>query len=680
LQPLRPRAGQAAPTPPLPWFGRAAIFLLLVGAAFVAYINADHEEFLFDDVAGNLILNPQTADLHSAVRSIWQNPFGAGEQVARLTFAMNCAFNKAVGLRPLDVTSFLVFNVAVHALNVCLVYLLVRVLLSRIDPRLGRSIGLPLALALLFAVHPIHASSIAYIAQRRGTMATAFYLLAILAYLRVRGGDATNRSWKQIALAAAIPLCYWLSYRCKSMGLTLPLTILMIEFCLRAPDRIAFRRYLPYLATGLVVCLGGGLLFLWALGLFDAASLQIQPYASQALHSPREQFLTESRVFVHYWKLLLLPLPQWMCVDHGYDLSRHLTDGLTLPALVFHAGMLGLAVLAAFRRWTLAAIGIFWFYITLLPYAVVPQADLFVEYKTYLASIGLTLILAELIRRVPIRAPAAAKVIVATAIMAVLLFTTIRRNEVYQSAVNFWSDVVEKYPGNPRAQHNLAGSLRDEGRRDEAVRHCREAIRLAPDYADAHIALGAVLDELGQDEEAMKESRIAQQLNPSSFDVHYNIANLLLKSERTEEAIQEYQQAKSIDPTRLKVYIMCADAFARQNLLDEAISELLHGLQAARPDEDPVELVRAHYNMANAYSRLGQLDSAIREYRSALALSPKYFNAYYGLGLVMEKQGRPEEAIKAYQNALAIEQDFAAAQKALDAVRANPDRLRLPGK
>src|SRR5512140_3800128 len=109
-----------------PRLHRAAVLVLLVAASSIAYLNADHDELFFDDAAGDLILNPLTGSLHDAFLAFWQSPLRPGEQLSRLTFALNSTFNQAVGLPRLEVTTFLAFNVMVHALNVCLVYLLMQ--------------------------------------------------------------------------------------------------------------------------------------------------------------------------------------------------------------------------------------------------------------------------------------------------------------------------------------------------------------------------------------------------------------------------------------------------------------------------------------------------------------------------------------------------------------------------
>lgn len=384
------------------------LFLLLITC--IAYSNANHDELLFDSL---LLKSDDTPEM---VRSIWQAPLRPGQHISYLTFQLNQAFNKAIGLPLFHVTSFLVVNVLLHALNACLVFYLLRATLReararRIEPaEVGpREIWIPLAVSTLFAIHPLQASSIVYIFQRRGMLAVTFLLLAVLAYLRVRsrpvGEGRSAWPWRRVVPAAAIPVCYWLSFKSKELGLILPFFLMVIELCLLAPDKRALKRALRWVIPALGLTVVSLIFFLWSRQLFDPTRLRLLPWGPRNMWGPWTQFLTESRVAVHYWKLLLLPLPRWCCIDHEFATSSHLTEHYAFVAIAFHAVLLGLAAVAAWKRYTLVAIGIFWFYIALMPFAVVPQVELLVEYETYLPSIGLALILTEGLIRLRGRIP-----------------------------------------------------------------------------------------------------------------------------------------------------------------------------------------------------------------------------------------------------------------------------------
>ena len=125
--------------------------VLLVVVSCCAYLNADHEEFLFDSAAG-AIENHHTRDLAGTTAWLLRHPFSPDAQLAHVTLALNYAVNRALGLKGFEVTTFLIFNVMVHALNACLVFFLLRALLQRVEPGPSLPTWVPLVPALLFAI------------------------------------------------------------------------------------------------------------------------------------------------------------------------------------------------------------------------------------------------------------------------------------------------------------------------------------------------------------------------------------------------------------------------------------------------------------------------------------------------------------------------------------------------
>jgi Flp pilus assembly protein TadD len=625
--------------------------VLLAGLSCCAYLNADHEEFLFDS-AGGAIENRYSRDLWGAARRLFRHPLRPGSQVANFTFAVNYAANKALGQPGFDVTGFLVVNVLIHAANACLVYFLILALLRRVASARPPPVWTALAPAALFAVHPIHASSVAYIIQRRGLLATAFYISAILAYLAARGFDHTGwqgRSvssssasrrgpgpWplRRIALAAAVPLCYWLSFRSKPLGLPLPLAILMIEFCLRARDRRALRRYLGWALGGLVVTTAGLLAYLWSRDLFDPVGFRILPWGKHVTWGPWTQFLTESRAFLHYWKLLLLPLGRWSCIDHVFPLSQSLGEHYAGAAVAVHGVLLAVATVGAFRGWLLPAVGVFWFYVALTPYVILPQSEPFVEYKTYLPCVGVCLILAEGLRRIRHRVPAAARGAALVLAVVGLLFATVRRNAVYQSALNLWKDAVQKSPQHWRPLDNLGKALTDLGRYDEAIEAFEASLRLKPNSSKTHNNLGTALEKKGLLAEAVEHYATATRINDKYAEAYNNLGSALAKLGRWPEAAEEFERALEADPYFHRAYNNLGTARAREGRREEALALFLKAVEI-NPD-----YAAAHTNLGNAWAERREFDKAITHYRIALRLQPDLPEARKNLDRVLAERDK----------------------------------------
>lgn len=581
--------------------------LLLLG---LVYANSDHEEFLFDSRHGNIKTGDLSGalrdDMHDLLLGFWR----PGEDLSRVSFRLNAMVNRAVGLDTFDATGFLVVNVVVHTLNAWLLYLLI-LRLQRVAgvPEEGFPL-VPLAATVWFAIHPLQANSIAYILQRRGTLSSLFFILAVLLFVSART-SARHRYLKIVGVG----FCYWLSVKSKFLGLPLPFVLLCVEFCLRAGDRQSLRRYLKFLVPGLVFATVGMFIFAWSRGLFSPTG-GIQAYSTGLDWTPWQHLLTESRVFLHYWKLLLLPLPQWMCVDHRIEVSRTVLQHGAGIALLAHLLLLTAAIWLARRGWLMTAIGILWFYVALIPYAVLPTHELFVEYKTYLPSVGLAIIIADLLVRVGGRLGRRPVLAGAATVLVVLSVATISRNRVYQSPLAFWSDAVEKYPDDPRINLSMGYSCWTAGQTEKADFYYRRAITVAPKSGIAHHYYAGYLRKKGDLAGALQQYLSALAL-PEEFprqEAHSYAGQLLQASGRTDEAI----------PHLLKAIDMQSDDVA------------------------------ARFSLGNALAARKDRDAAIAQYQEVLRLAPNWPDALVNLGNVFLESGKPESAIEYYARAVAI--------------------------
>ncbi|MHC4442533.1 MAG: tetratricopeptide repeat protein [Planctomycetota bacterium] len=611
-QPKGPTGRQPPATESTPIY-RVLPFILLFFLAAIAYLNADHEDFIFDSRLP-LVENPEdVVNVETIIKRFYRGEYNPDARFTFLTFALNYAFNQAMGLDGFDITTFLIFNVIVHATNACLLYLLVRSLLGYLYPDRPRAVFIPLALAVLFAVHPIHASSVAYIMQRRGSLATMFYLLAILTFLKIRYYNqhkpVTDKitdswilapwPWKRIALAPILLALYWLSFRSKNLGITLPFAILAIEFCLRAPDRRAVKRYIAVLIPAAIAGTIAMFAFLWMRDLFDPATMTIKPFGPDIPWGIWEHFITESRVFIHYWKLLLLPLPTWSCIDHGFTLSTNLLHHGAILAIIFHTLLLVLAVMAAVKRYTLAGIGIFWFYVALIPYAFLPQRELYVEYKTYLPSIGLALIIAELLSRIRNRITINRQAVIVAVVAGLLLFTTVYRNYIYHDRYNAWGDAVKKSPNHARPHVNFGNALVRRKKLDEAMAHYQQALQIRPYYPEAHNHYGNILVLKGKNKQAIKHYKIALEVRPDYCDAFKNYAVALGNLGLLPQACEKVSKIIEIRPDYPQAHRFLGDLLRDRGMFKEAMDEYRKELEYYPKDK------KARRNLNKLSAKLG---------------------------------------------------------------------------
>jgi len=723
----------------------------LFAVSCVIYVNAGHQEFFFDSPP-YILEDPVHRSVADSLALVWRRPFSPDESIAHLSFALNHALNRALDLPGFHVTSFLVVNVVIHAVNVCLLFLVLRGLLRTIGPADRSAEGVAFAAAMLFAVHPLHASTVVYTVQRRGELVLAFHLLATLAYLYARpgglldrrvgamsgkegnAGSMRNLRWRRWACVVAILACYWLSCRSKSVGMVLPLVLLGVEFCVRAPDPPARRRFVPVLGGGLVASVGLMLVYLWRTNLLDPTNMDLRFYGAKELWSPWTHFLTECRVFLHYWKLLFLPLPRWMSIDHDFALSTSLGQHAAGVALLFHVLVLTAAIIAATDGYPLAAAGVMWFYASLAPYLFVPQSELYVEYKTYSASIALSLLAVELLRRVRTRRPAALRAGMVAAPVLLLSVATISRNVIYQDELSLWNDAVAKAPHRPRCHASLGNALMRLGRTEEALARYEEAVRLMPDYHPAILNIANHLSKIGRLEEAnrryrevlridptfapahnnwavnlVKEGRLEEaidhyraaiQARPAYFDAYYNLSRVLAMLNRPDEAIEAVRQAVRLNPESVDARARLARLLVGHGSTEEAIEHYRAALEL-RPEDASIRLdlgnclidrgefteaVRvilrslelnphnpeAHNSVGTALLGVGDVTAAIEHFQTAIRMDPKSVNARVNLGLAHEAAGRRTEALAQYREALRIQPAHEVAAKRLSILESRP--------
>jgi protein O-GlcNAc transferase len=238
--------------------------------------------------------------------------------------------------------------------------------------------------------------------------------------------------------------------------------------------------------------------------------------------------------------------------------------------------------------------------------------------------------------------------------------------------------------------YEQAAALLAAGRLDAAERSYREALRLEPDYAQAHHGLANLLGRLGRLEEAESHYRAALRLNPNGAAAQYNLGHLLNRLGRIEEAADCYRRALRLKRDFPEALNNLAHILNRLGRYDEAEKSCRSALRL-KP-EDPA----VHNNLGNALSGLGryaEAEACYREalrlnpdlpetlrnlgdvlgtlrryeeslpcYRSALRLRPTMADAWNNLGLTLGTLGEPEEAERCYDEALRLKPDFASAQ------------------
>ena len=212
----------------------------------------------------------------------------------------------------------------------------------------------------------------------------------------------------------------------------------------------------------------------------------------------------------------------------------------------------------------------------------------------------------------------------------------------------YYREALRLRPDYPEAHNNLGILLRAQGDTAGAADQYREALRLRPDYPEAHDNYAILLQQLGKAEGAGDHYREALRLRPDYVDAHCGYASLLAAGGQQAAAAEHYQQVLLLRPEHAEAHNNFAALLERQGDTDSALHHYQEALRI-RPDYP-----EAHYNCALLLEERGALVEAEDQYRLALRLRPDYAEAHNNLGTILQGKGNLAEAEEHYAHALRL--------------------------
>ncbi len=406
------------------------------------------------------------------------------------------------------------------------------------------------AVAALFAVHPLHVESVAWIAERKDVLSGLFGMLSLWAYARYARRPGRGRF---LTLAAF----FVLGLLAKPILVTLPLLFLLLDYwplgrwtgggggpVSRAALRAQAPRLLREKSWLLLLAAAAGVATMLAQrqagAVVPLAALPLGPRVANALTST-----------VTYLAKTLWPAALAVYYPHPGAIPLWRSGGAAAVLLALSWWLVRQA-----RRLPYATAGWFWYLVVLVPVSGLVQAGAqgMADRYTYLSLTGLFVAavwgLADLRRGLPPRNPARALPVVAV-VVALCAAAPAARLQVmhWRDAVSLFAHAAEVVPNNAVALMSLGAALAARGRSEEAIERYREAVRAAPGNAAAAYNLGVEYARLGRVEEAVAAYRQALRVRPGYAAAHNNLGALLLDLGRREEAAVEFREALRADPS-----------------------------------------------------------------------------------------------------------------------------------
>ena len=526
--------------------------LLISSISIVLYFNSLNNSFHFDDIP-NIVENPHIrnlGDISLFFKGI-SSQGGTPRILTTLSFAINYHFHGS------HVLGYHLVNLILHIFCCILAFLVAKALFSlqfegKEDPDKLKTHLLSFLVALIFVSHPIQVNAVTYIVQRNEGLAAFFYLLSL--YLFISG--ALKKGWKKLPLFLGAGVSFFCSAFSKETGFTLPLTIVLFDLmfiCRDRKDRL--KRLMIYLPLSLILTiyilffLRGGVLHL------------LVEQSKGELIGPWHYFLTQANVIIQYFKLLILPLPRWLNVDHEFPLSRSLFEYPTYLSLSFLLLLIALAAYLVKKR-RLISFSLFFFFIVLAPSSsIIPLWDYMVEYRLYLPLLSYGLIVAtalgylhQLLTRQGLKKTAFG-IVSGVSILLIFFYSvlTIERNHIFRDDLTLWSDAVKKSPNKMRVHHNLGRAYFEGGRVDEAIREGEIALKLST-YPGLKETVKFVLNLLGaayfvkgEIDDASRMFQRAIEVDPNFATSYYNMGCIYATQKDKGRALEYLNKAISLD-------------------------------------------------------------------------------------------------------------------------------------
>jgi len=633
-----------------------APILLLLAISFAVYSNSLKNGFVnYDDI--DLVLeNKKIRALNfSNIYSMFSEPTTSDYlPLKELSYALDYYIWK------LNPFGFHLTNVILFMMNCLLLYLL--------TVKIFENEVLSLLSSILFALHPIHAEAVNWVSSRKDVLSGVFFFLSLLLYAystssKTAGADSTPVLAKRIYYICAI-VSFIFALFSKPSVIIFPFLLLLYEYCFLTEKNVVrieqtIIRITPFFIVAVISA---------AITLSVASEKEVvKTYWG---NSPYLTLLIMLGVLFDYAKLLFFPINLNVRYEYWYKIAPSLTPPeprVVIGTLILIGSIFFL--LKFWRKNKTIVFCILWFFITLIPVSnIIPIAILKADRYLYLPSFAFTLFLSLVIFKIHSTPqsgeasclPAGRKVggirlnylVIFFLIISLCYFTlTSNRNTVWKDSLTLWLDTIKKSPEDELVQNNLGSIYMEKKDYEKAMKHIKEAIKIAPYYVDAHFNLAAIYNKRGQYDQEFKELKKVLELNPNFLNAYISLGNFYEKIGSNDKAIETYKKAMEIDKKSGAPHYNIAVLFSKLGLVDVAEDEYKKAISL-----DP-DLAMAHNNLGNIYFKKRLIKEAIKEYKLAVRHDSKLFEAYNNLGSALSEIGKDEEAINFLKIAIKLKKE-----------------------
>jgi tetratricopeptide (TPR) repeat protein len=533
-------------------------------------------------------------------------------------------------------------SLAFHILNILLLFGILRCTTRRV--------WASAFVAALFAMHPLHVESVAWIAERKDVLSTFFWLGAIWVYWYY----GKRPRWGRYAGVAVL---FALGLMSKPMVVTLPLILLLLDYWpLERYGKNAGKSSLSGLIVEKLPLVGmslvSAIVTVWAqrgaISTLDTVSLSMR-LANAIVSYGR-----------YVWEMVW---PAKLAVLYPYPRHPQYAEAAVVLVLLVAATA---ASLYFGRRMKFLVVGWFWYLATLVPVIGLIQVgeQSHADRYTYLPLVGLFVIVAwaaaEMVKRKPVLRFGA--IVVATAILMVAGIMTFRQAGYWKDSISLFERAIAVTTDNHLAMTNLGNALVAGGEPDRAMEQFRESLQLAPKRAETLSGIGRILFERNQLKESWDLYKRAAELRPQLQRTQLNAGVSLIALGRFAEAEPYLRKALELDSVSAEAWTALGRVLGATGRVEEGIATCRKAIEISPG------FGAAHYTIATLYRAEGDMAAAAAEYRICIDMQPTNAAVWNDMGSCLLAAGKKDDAVKAFREAVRLEPASAAAQEYLKSI------------
>jgi len=627
---------------------RKLLFILaLIGIIFLIYSISLDNPFYWDDEG--LIVNNYSLRTPLNFKNYFvSNPIPQRPLVT-LSFAIDYSI---FGLNPFG---YHLTQIIIHIFNTLLVFYIAHLIFK--DKWVSVLSG------AVFAFHPIHTEAVSLFLGRSDLLCSLFFLISFLFYIKF---SYSTGDIKKLFYYFSL-IAFSLSLLSKEMAIILPFVIVVYDKLIikSIPEGISHRyaHYIPYFL--LSICY----FIFWYLILHGSVermgNAPVFKFWGGSIYST---LLTQMVIFKKYIKLLFIPVG--MSGWYETPVYKSILNSEVFFSIIFLASLLFICFYKLSRQFLFTVL---WFFITILPISnLIPiPGSMIAERWLYIPSVGYGFFLAStmsnLIDGKGLRLHNFNKkfILFITAILFMLYCTlSFVRNLDFNDELTFFKNLYNKNSSSQLIRNNLGLAYLRKNNPDEAIKILEP---LAKEMKSPFLQL--IFNNLGGAYEKKRDIRMAEKLykaaikiKPDYADAHLNLGSLYLNLGRTKEAEEEFKEVIRIDTFNPNAHYNLGLLYFMEGKYNDAIKEYNESIKM-RPD-----LPDVHSNLGLVYYRKGLLELAAIECIKALELDHNYFQAYGNLGLIYLEQGKKDLALKNFKKVLELDPKSILARKYIEEI------------